>query len=135
MNRTIVATLAILVHACAPSTTSGPAGVSSWPLGAELKCGGTEPFWSLLLKPGSGYYMSMEGETHSYVLDAPVTEEDHSKSLVLQGFDGASSEPVRIDLRKTGQCSDGMSDFIYDYEIDLSHGNNAALKGCCGRQG
>lgn len=135
MNRTIVTALAILLHGCAPSTTNSSAEVSPWPLGAELKCGGTEPFWSLLLKPGSGYYMSMEGETHSYVLDAPVATEDHGKTLVLQGFDSTSSEPVRIELRKTGQCSDGMSDFVYDYELDLSHGNRAALKGCCGRQG
>jgi uncharacterized membrane protein len=135
MNRIIVAALAILCHACAPSTTNNTVEVSSWPLGAELKCGGTEPFWSFLLKPGSGYYMSMEGDTHSYALDARVAVEGGNKTLVLQGFDTTSSQPVRIALRKTGQCSDGMSDFVYDYEIDLVHASNIMLKGCCGRQG
>lgn len=135
-TRTAIAgMIMILVAACAPAgISSRHAANTAYPFAADLECNGTEPFWILSLTPGRGEFQPMEGEARTFTLALPLLAAGQTKAWILQGQDKSDDKPVRIELQHTGQCSDGMSDFNYDYNITLSQDGGQALAGCCGRQ-
>ncbi len=125
--------LVLAVTACAAPNEAAPRS-QDWPFTSQLKCGGTEPFWSLVLTPGNGAYHPIDGADRSFALTSSVRLSGIADFWSIEGHDEASKQAVSLTLQKTDQCSDGMSDFIYDYEIALSQGSQRTLWGCCGRK-
>lgn len=130
-HNAVTALIFLIVAACAPSGSTSGGAIT---LAAELECNGTEPFWMLSLTPGRGEYHPMEGEDRTFTLSSPRHAAGRTDVWTLHGSDNSTGRPVVITLHRTGQCSDGMSDFDYDYEIILAPLGPQPLAGCCGRQ-
>lgn len=130
---------AILLAACAPtrSNMSPPKFEDEAPpIASELKCIGTEPFWSLTLSTGSiGYhdradYLDMEGNARSFTLER---SQRNGSTIVINGHNDADDSAAHLTLERTGQCSDGMSDNIFEYSLEFVQQGYPVLRGCCGQ--
>jgi uncharacterized membrane protein len=97
---------------------------------ATLICFGTEPFWAIRFgADGSASFEAM-GEVPA---PSSVTQLRESASGDLESFDlldAGRSVSLHAALRKTGRCSDGMSDLLHAYEF-AGVGTPGALYGCC----
>lgn len=99
----------------------------------ELKCLGTEPFWSVDINKGELIFKDLgENATEFLVSNIDISDSHTNKwylsaSSISKGF-------IRAFLLQTGNCSDDMSDYKYKYQI-LFHDekNNLTLSGCCNR--
>ncbi|RCU45698.1 hypothetical protein DU002_14660 [Corallincola holothuriorum] len=97
-----------------------------------LKCLGTEPFWSLELKDRTIVLEDMDSVQGQFKLTKAITSSNHTNRWFLTAT-GADSASVSVALSKTNQCSDGMSDFSYEYEVMLLTPEQQLLSGCCNR--
>lgn len=117
-------------NAAGQGASSGGATPASLALLAPLICFGTEPFWAIRFgADGSARYEAM-GEAPSPLSVARLRE---SASGDPESFDLRSADRsvyLRAAMRKTGRCSDGMSDLLHLYEF-ASVGTSGALYGCC----
>jgi len=100
------------------------------PAFADLKCSGTEPFWSLVIKSKTAIYENMaEGLkaelTVSAQKEAKGLKPGNVRKFSLVG-EGMSGDAV-VQKQK---CTDGMSDITYPYNITLSMGEEV-FSGCC----
>ena len=116
----------------APSTPAGPGPVAGASLDAlqPLICFGNEPFWAVQFKAdGSATCEAMcEGPPGLRVVNVSLTP-----SGDLQGFDLLDAQGgmfLRAVMRKTGKCSDGMSDNLHPY-VFTGAGKPGPLEGCC----
>ena len=90
---------------------------SGLPVG--LGCSGTEPFWSLnLLKLGA---VSFDGASQ------PILQSGVSRNSSVTYF---FSTPDTVGILRAQQCSDGMSDRTYGWQIDVVSGQGL-FSGCC----
>lgn len=95
------------------------------PASVQLRCVGTEPFWSVFVSRGRMTY-STPGQR-----DATLRVRSVNTAA------GMSPETVRVirsqHARLTvvaGACSDGMSDLEYGYHAVYEH-SDTVLYGCC----
>lgn len=132
----------LLFAACAPTKSNMSAPNfedEAHPFASELKCVGTEPFWSLALSTGSvGYhdraeYLDMEGNARTFTLERP--QSNGEMTLNVNGHNDADKSAVHLTLERTGQCSDGMSDTIFEYSLELTQQDHPTLRGCCSQKG
>ncbi|MBV1865124.1 MAG: SH3 domain-containing protein [Rhodobacteraceae bacterium] len=94
-----------------------PALSSGLPVG--LGCSGTEPFWSLnLLKIGA---ISISGASQ------PILQSGVSRNSSIAYFFSTSDS---VGVLRAQQCSDGMSDRTYGWQIDVVSGQEL-FSGCC----
>lgn len=100
--------------------------------GLDLTCGGTEPFWSLDVQGRQATFYRMDHEKESWRLSSVEGAVGRPDYQIIRGED-AGSRDVLLTLRKTGACSDGMSDFLYTHEIVVTRESGESLAGCCGR--
>ena len=102
----------------------------SVPAFAELKCGGTEPFWNLVIQSKTAVYKNMGEGLEAFLNLSAQAEEQGLKHGTVRKFhftgDGMSADAV-VQKQK---CSDGMSDITYPYTIAFSIGQKV-LSGCC----
>ncbi len=109
-------------------------GASGLPAG--LVCAGTEPFWSLSLKPGGRAVLSRLGETRKRLFALAEAarasgRRDLSALWLAAPGDGALAAVAHVSARA---CSDGMSDRVMAYRIALSLADGPGretLAGCC----
>lgn len=96
-------------------------------MAADLSCGGTEPFWDLEIKGNTVIY-------NSFFEDDSTTRE-----AIISKTDGAGLAPDFAYVVKTanatatiitGECSDGMSDTVYEKHIMYTTATSV-LYGCC----
>ncbi len=105
-------------------------GDSALPEG--LECGGTEPFWNLVMGNGQLNYSALGADDQSLVIfeSGRFSNAGDSLNFVLaQGTGVQMSGIVSNQL-----CSDGMSDRTYPRRIDLlisSPDGTSGLSGCC----
>jgi uncharacterized membrane protein len=105
--------------------------LNAQPMPEEFQCGGTEPFWDMNITQDSATLQRMDSE---------ATEFDILHKTVASG----RFWPVLYALKNNGKtaqamirpqaCSDGMSDIIYDFTVDVmtrEHGGPVLLSGCC----
>lgn len=97
---------------------------------ADLKCGGTEPFWSLAIGSSKAIYENV-GEDQKIEFGA-ITQQDaqglkpgYTRKYT---FKNAKTTADAVVLKK--KCDDGMSDKTYPYTITLTVGKTV-LAGCC----
>lgn len=94
-----------------------------------LKCLGTEPFWSLDSSNGQTAFSSMGDKASTYAIVNISQSQNQTNAWLFHFTDGANQR--RIVLKKTGQCSDNMSDRLYDYELGFELPEGRYLTGCC----
>lgn len=97
---------------------------------ADLKCSGTEPFWSLMIGSTKAVYENMgEGLKMEFATviqqDAQGLQAGHTRKYT---FKNAKVTADAIVIKK--KCDDGMSDITYPYTITLTVGKTL-LAGCC----
>jgi uncharacterized membrane protein len=115
-----------------PDDAAGHGGATpvSPALLAPLICFGNEPFWAIRFgADGSARYEAMgEAPSPSSVAQLRANASGDLESFDLRNADG--SVYLRAAMRKTGRCSDGMSDLLHAYEF-ASVGTPGAHYGCC----
>ena len=94
-----------------------------------LICFGNEPFWGVTFKAdGSATCEAMcEGPPGLHVVHLTLTASGDPQSFDL--LDAHGGLFLRAALRKTGKCSDGMSDNLHPYEFTGT--GQRGLTGCC----
>lgn len=97
-----------------------------------LGCGGTEPFWSLDINNQTAQFDIMGGEPRVFTPvweDTPEGMQAISYAVKMQG----SNEDITAVVKRA-QCSDGMSEKIYGFSVDLimsgGYGSHY-YSGCC----
>lgn len=106
-----------------------------------LNCGGTEPFWNLTINQSQETisfddFSGDEGETEVFKkLKTQTGPNDNSVRFfkAKKGFRGSKVATAFVSLTNgsvRSYCSDGMSDFNYQYEI-FANIDGQILQGCC----
>ena len=106
-----------------------------------LNCGGTEPFWSLTINQAEETisfeeFSSDDEEATVYKkLKTKTGPNDNSVRFFkakkgIRGKKVASAFVSLTDGSTRSYCSDGMSDFNYQYEI-FANIDGKILQGCC----
>ncbi len=105
-----------------------------------LNCGGTEPFWSLTIneEEKTVEYNDFSGDENIVTykkleVATPINDTSIRSLSAERGFRGRkklSAVVLLTDGDYRTYCSDGMSDFDYQYEIVLNL-EGQPLQGCC----
>ncbi|MGV6809278.1 MAG: COG3650 family protein [bacterium] len=97
-----------------------------------LRCGGTEPFWSIDVSRKTASFKPMDGENMSL----PVTFRSQSaNNPTIAAVDARNKERnITLFLQKVAECSDGMSDINYPFRVTTIINNKAVYSGCCHQQ-
>lgn len=105
----------------------GPTG--RWQMPAFLECSGTEPFWSVGLRPGSARADMMFAEKR-YFFRLTRTQQAMNRSDMWLIKGAARPGEMSLIVRRE-ECNDGMSDNRYPYSsVVLISGLNM-VAGCC----
>ncbi len=102
----------------------------SWAEEQPLICFGNEPFWSLeLTEPGTARFSTPDSPPADYLgaanTLAPRTE------TVWRGRPIAADGGELVAFLREGPCSDGMSDAVHPYSVNISLPDGRHLGGCC----
>lgn len=109
---------------------------SEWSEDEKLSCSGTEPFWSYeiagdkaaLNDPGA------DGESLvSFSVKARQPGIGRRGLWFVYAESDDKSQGLSAIINRSGQCSDGMSDYLYDLEIFLMGfiPGEGPVQGCC----
>lgn len=124
--------ISLLIAMAAPAALAqDPAPASDDPAIAQpvLVCTGTEPFWKFTLGIDAARLEPMSGP--------PMTVSGLATGMrtgrVGHGFRADDGSGLVAAAIETGQCSDGMSDILYPYDISISLPEDVWYQGCCWR--
>lgn len=129
-NFNLIATLFIALiaaTACAEDGTKTTAKFNT------LNCIGTEPFWSLDLKGSDIILEDLDSAQGNFKLTKATASSNHTNRWFLTAESAKRGDFLSIALSKTNQCSDGMSDFSYEYDVIISTPDSQVISGCCNR--
>ena len=102
----------------------------SWSQEQPLICFGTEPFWSLeLTEPGTARFSTPDSPPVDY-LGAASTLAPRTET-VWRGQPTAADGGELVAFLRQGPCSDGMSDAVHPYSVNVSLADGRHLGGCC----
>ncbi len=88
-----------------------------------ISCSGTEPFWTIVINTSdSATYSEPDGTPQDFTVRG-FSRAGRNASMLLDAGGGAAI--------KAGSCSDGMSDNIYPYAVQLRLPDGRQLSGCC----
>lgn len=93
--------------------------------GIDFVAVGNEPFWSLEIDKGKNFIFNRPGldNPDSIVYAEPVVVNNTREYHIQSGS-------TKLDLKIFPQfCSDGMSDFVYEYKVELEY-NKKKYSGC-----
>ncbi|SFH07533.1 SH3 domain-containing protein [Palleronia marisminoris] len=96
-----------------------------------LDCNGTEPFWSLSIRPDSVTLDEMSGAGFDGTTGTRARADGRTNRWSLRAFDSGRSLTAVIVAQ---QCSDGMSDRSYPYTVDVilsEQDGHRHVSGCC----
>lgn len=108
-----------------------PADTGALPLG--LRCGGTEPFWSLAFESGSSASYASP-EVPGLRLEVQPVRSVHLPADRLTGFDAGAPGLALTGLVRPALCSDGMSDRLYGWMLEMIERRTVShrlVHGCC----
>lgn len=99
---------------------------------ADLRCGGTEPFWGLAIAGSYGEFTSPNDDKRQLSVVGPLPGRNRGSLWSYRMTDGGGAVFNGLVVY-TDQCSDGMSDFSYAFEIYLIGTDEASgpMQGCC----
>ena len=110
-----------------PVASPDPVGLPS-----PLRCFGTEPFWSLTIAPRGSQFETADGETAVFAFTNLTKSSSRPDTWMAAGATAGSK--LALYVRKTGTCSDGMSDTTHPYEMSVHLSDGRVLSGCCKAQ-
>ena len=88
-----------------------------------ISCSGTEPFWTIVINTtDSATYSEPDGAPQDFTV-RDFSRAGHNASMLLDAGGKAAI--------KAGSCSDGMSDNVYPYAVQLRLPDGRQLSGCC----
>ena len=102
-----------------------PASAPQTDFSGDFNLTGTEPFWSLAIRPDKMVLSRPDEMDFAAPNNGPQVEGDTAV------WDGG---PLKVTLRVEA-CSDGMSDRMYGFSAVAELTGMALLKGCANRQG
>lgn len=108
---------------------SGAVSANTLPV---LRCTGTEPFWSVstYAKGVVAFSTPAENGKSFYPFSSIVEAAGTGPHFAFQiASHDVGNKSIRLNVIK-GQCSDGMSDKVYAYNV-LVEVNDGILYGCC----
>ncbi len=113
-------------EAAAPAPSAlAPASQTPAPTEPNFKGAGTEPFWGVEIDFEKGMqFKTMEGETVNTPMPTPNGKSDGTLVYNAQTESGT----LKVTLKKQ-QCSDGMSDLVHDYTVEVE-ALGKTWKGC-----
>ena len=102
----------------------------SWAEEQPLICFGTEPFWSLeLTEPGTARFSTPDSLPVEYLGAAsPLAPRAET---AWRGRAAAGNGGDLVAFLREGPCSDGMSDAVHPYSVNVSLPDGRHLGGCC----
>ena len=112
-----------------PEITGSTSGTSVFL--EPLSCAGTEPFWGMLLKGRETVLDSLADGPLKIDLSPARQSPQMSTAWAIDARTEAGNKPVSIIVRRTNQCSDGMSDIIFPYETFITISGGPFYAGCC----
>ncbi len=95
-----------------------------------LRCSGTEPFWSLSVDDGALLFDLLDDQ-RSFAVSGPVRS---ANSTLIWSFpiENGETGSGALFVKETGDCSDGMSEQLYHFEVMLNlPGAGGVFSGCC----
>jgi len=99
----------------------------------NLKCLGTEPYWSVDIKDGILVFRDLGNKASEYLVQEIDGSDNHNNKWYLSAISSKNSS-IKIFLSLTNKCSDDMSDDKYKYQITLHEDQDKlTLNGCCNR--
>ncbi len=110
---------------------SEPEPIRSGDLPMPLRCSGTEPFWGLSVNGGEMQFKLFDDQS-SFVVSGPIRSANSTLiwSFPIKNGDGVGSGVLFV--KATGDCSDGMSDQLYDFEVMFNLPEaGGVFSGCC----
>lgn len=94
-----------------------------------LKCLGTEPFWSLDAEGGEITFSDMEESESTYAALEINPSQNHTNAWLFRLAGG--DKEGRLMLTRTEQCTDDMSDRLYEDAVGFELPEGRFLTGCC----
>ena len=111
--------------------TPEPEPIRSGNLPMPLRCSGTEPFWGLSVNGGAMQFKLFDTES-SFAVAGPIRSANSTLiwSFPIENGDGTGSGVLFV--KATGDCSDGMSDQSYPFEVMVNLPEaGGVFSGCC----
>ncbi len=102
------------------------------PMPLRLSCGGTEPFWTAFIGPDQTFEFINRGEPSQGAQSRPITQS--TKAIGIQPYSFAFTAGEFTGLLDRAECSDGMSDRTYGWQLRLINPSPNGLQlwsGCC----
>ena len=106
---------------------------AGWPRGpyARLDCHGAEPFWGVSIRDGAVDYSDVTTERESYTV-AGTSGAAGVLNVWKYELAGGQGGTLIVDYTPGAQCTDSMSDKIWDYTLYAIGLGGAELRyGCC----
>lgn len=100
-----------------------------------MRCGGTEPFWSMHVKESQLVVKILDGAEYSTPVEFRKQSENNTSIAVVAGRKGGQGTLTVAFLQKVDACSDGMSDKNYPYSMTAMLDGARAVSGCCEMSG
>ena len=117
------------------STTQYGQPVGSGGSAIFMRCGGTEPFWSMHVRESLLVVKIMDGPEYTTPVEFRKQSENNTSIAVVAGRKGGKGTLTAAFLQKVDACSDGMSDKNYPYSITAMLDGARAVSGCCEMSG
>nr|CAA6829206.1 MAG: Unknown protein [uncultured Thiotrichaceae bacterium] len=109
-----------------PSTAQPAAGSSIF-----MRCGGTEPFWSMHVLESQLVVKIMDGPEYRAPVEFRKQSENNTSIAVVAGRKTDHGTLTAAFLQKVEMCSDNMSDKNYPYSVTAMLDGARAVSGCC----
>lgn len=100
--------------------------------GITMKCGGTEPFWNIVITEKQMDVDMLDGPKYVVPVTFRQTSANNTTIAVIAGANGPNA--TQTFLQKVPACSDGMSDTNYPYSATAVLNNQRVVSGCCSVQ-
>lgn len=96
-----------------------------------MRCGGTEPFWSMHITESQLKVKVLDGMEYTAPVEFRRQSENNTSIAVVAGRNGQAGALTAVFLQKVDMCSDNMSDKNYPYSITAMLDGQRAMSGCC----
>jgi len=96
-----------------------------------MRCGGTEPFWSMHVMESQLVVKIMDGPEFRAPVEFRKQSENNTSIAVVAGRKTGQGTLTAAFLQKVEACSDNMSDKNYPYSITAMLDGARAVSGCC----
>ena len=122
-----------LIRAAKPDdgTTGSTSRLKGRVFPEAISCAGTEPFWGVLIRDYLTVFDSLSDGRLELRMEPARASAQNQNIWAIDAEVVSTRRPVTALIKKVSQCSDGMSDVKYPYEIQIIMKNGPVYSGCC----